>query len=77
MDGAAGELYMFEYLKRLNSPGSSLQNRKSSIRNQVSIHPDYYDGPDKDSDHDAIADIEYSDHQGKLTEFWMETVHLL
>ena len=66
--GAAGELYMFEYLKGLGLPRFGLENWKSEIRDRVKLHTDYHD-LEKVNDRSAIADIEYLDESGKLTRF--------
>ena len=73
--GAAGELYMFEYLKGLVLPGFGLENWKSGIRDRVKTHPDYHD-LEKDNDRSAIADIEYLDCSGKLTKFLTQKGYL-
>ena len=73
--GAAGELYMFEYLKGLGLPRFNLDNWKSEIRDRVKIHADYH-GVEKYKDRRAIADIEYLDHSGTLTKFLKQKGHL-
>ena len=73
--GAAGELYVFEYLKGLLLPGFGLDNWKSAIRDRVNIHADYHD-LEKDNDRSAIADIEYLDHSGRFTQFLTQKGHL-
>ena len=73
--GAAGELYMFEYLKGLGLEEFSLENWKSGIRDRVKIHADYQD-LEKDTDRSAIADIEYLDDSGGLTQFLIQKGHL-
>ena len=73
--GAAGELYMFEYLKGLNLPRFDLENWKSGIRDRVKIHADYRH-IEKDNDRGAIADIEYLDHSHRLTQFLIKKGHL-
>ena len=73
--GAAGELYMFEYLKGLVLPGFGLKNWKSAVRDRVKIHADYHD-LEKDNDRSAIADIEYLDYSGRLTQFLTQKGHL-
>lgn len=73
--GAAGELYMFEYLKGLGLPGFGLENWKSEIRDRVKIHADY-DDLEKYNDRSAIADIEYLDDSGALTRFLNQKGHL-
>ena len=64
--GAAGELYMFEYLKGLGLPNFGLGNWKSELRDRVKIHADYHD-TEKYNIRSSIADIEYSDDFGTLT----------
>lgn len=73
--GAAGELYMFEYLKGLGLPRFGLENWKSEIRDRVKIHADYHD-LEKDHDRSAIADIEYLDNSRRLTLFLIQKGHL-
>ena len=73
--GAAGELYMFEYLKGLGLPSFGLENWKSEIRDRVKIHADYHD-LDKYNDRSAIADFEYLDDSGRLTRFLNQKGHL-
>jgi hypothetical protein len=73
--GAAGELYMYEYLKGLGLPRFSLENWKSGIRDRVKIHADYHD-IENDNDRNAIADIEYLDDSGKLTQFMIQKGYL-
>jgi len=73
--GAAGELYMFEYLNGLGLPRFGLENWKSAIRDRGNIHADY-DGLEKDNDRSAIADIEYLDDSRKLTQFLTQKGHL-
>ena len=73
--GAAGELYMFEYLKGLGLPRFGLDNWKSEIRDRVKIHADYHD-LEKYNDRSAIADIEYLDDSGTLTQFLIQKGHL-
>ena len=73
--GAAGELYMFEYLKALGLPRFGLDNWKSEIRDRVKIHADYRD-LEKDHDRSAIADIEYLDDSRRLTQFLIQKGHL-
>lgn len=73
--GAAGELYMFEHLKGLGLPRFGLENWKSEIRDRVKIHADYHD-LDKYNDRTAIADFEYLDDSGRLTQFLKRKGHL-
>ena len=73
--GAAGELYMFEYLKGLGLPRFNLENWKSEIRDRVKIHADYHE-VEKYNDRSAIADIEYLDDSGTLTRFLKQKGHL-
>lgn len=73
--GAAGELYMFEYLMGLGLPRFGLEKWKSEIRDRVKIHPDYHD-LDKYNDRSAIADFEYLDDSGRLTRFLIQKGHL-
>lgn len=73
--GAAGELYMYEYLNGLHLPSFNLANWKSSIRDRVKIHPDYHDLTNV-YDRGAIADIEYIDESRRLTDFLTMKGHL-
>ena len=73
--GAAGELYMFEYLKGLGLPRFGLENWTSGIRDRVKIHADYHN-LEKDNDRSAIADIEYLDDSRRLTQLLIEKGHL-
>ncbi|KAL8701070.1 MAG: hypothetical protein Q9201_005112 [Fulgogasparrea decipioides] len=73
--GAAGELYMFEYLKGLGLPGFGLENWKSAIRDRVKLHADYHN-IEKDNDRRAIADIEYLDESRRLTQLLTQREHL-
>lgn len=73
--GAAGELYMFEYLKGLSLPGFDRENWKSWIRDRVKIHAEYHD-LEKYNGRSAIADIEYLDESGTLTRFLSHKGHL-
>lgn len=66
---------MFEYLKGLELPGFGLANWMSEIRDRVASHPDYH-GIRNIVNRDAIADIEYTDHEGKLTDFLIQKGHL-
>ena len=69
--GAAGEFYMFEYLKNLGLPDFGFENWKSSHRNKVRIHKEYRSMQEYFRDA-AIADIEYEDHSGRLTQFLIQ-----
>ena len=73
--GAAGELYVFEYLKGLGLPKFDYENWKSEIRDLVKIHANYHDLEQYD-DRSAIADIEYLDDSGMLTRFLIQKGHL-
>ena len=73
--GAAGELYMFEYLKGLGLPRFGSENWRSEIRDRVKIHADYHD-LEKYNDRSAIADIEYLDDSRRLTQFLTQKGHL-
>ena len=73
--GAAGELYIFEYLKGLGLPRFDWINWKSEIRDRVKIHAEYHD-IEKYNDRRAIADIEYLDDSGTLTRFLIQKGHL-
>ena len=73
--GAAGELYVFEYLKGLDLPRFGLENWKSEIRDRVKIHTDYHN-VEKYGDRSAIADLEYLDDSGTLTRFLIHKGYL-
>ena len=73
--GAAGELFIFESLKRLQLKDFSILNWTSAIRDRVNAHPDYR-GLEKSNDRVAIADIEYLDSTSEFTEFLIEEGHL-
>lgn len=73
--GAAGELYVFEYLKGLDLPNFTVENWKSSIRDRVQVHPEYYN-LEKDNSRSAIADIEYPDVLRRFTQFLVQKGHL-
>ncbi|GAO17571.1 uncharacterized protein UV8b_07173 [Ustilaginoidea virens] len=64
--GAAGELYVFEYLQSLGLPNFGPRNWTSSLRMTSPSNPDL-DGAGPA--HDGIADIEYPDETGAFTEF--------
>ncbi|EEP80666.1 predicted protein [Uncinocarpus reesii 1704] len=63
--GAAGELFVFELLSRLNLPGFGRQNWRSSIRKEVRSHPDYHDLEPWNGV--ETADFVYNDSEGALT----------
>lgn len=67
---------MFEYLKGLELPDFGLDNWQSSIRKYARMHPDYSD-IDGVIDWNSIADIEYHDREGQLTDFLVKKGHLL
>ena len=73
--GAAGELYMFEYLKELDLPDFGLKNWKSGIRDRVNKHIDYHN-LENSHDRGAISDIEYLDKSGKFTHQLIYKGHL-
>ena len=73
--GAAGELFVYEFLKSLDLEGFGLSNWKSAIRDRVKDHADY-SNIEKSSDRSAIADIEYLDLASKLTQILIEKGHL-
>ncbi|KAF5532469.1 hypothetical protein FMEXI_12426 [Fusarium mexicanum] len=63
--GAAGELYVFELLSKLELPGWGHNNWQSTIRTYANIHPEYADlshWPNRET-----ADLVYPDTQGDLT----------
>ncbi|KAF4495856.1 hypothetical protein FAGAP_7989 [Fusarium agapanthi] len=63
--GAAGELYVFELLSKLDLPGWGRNNWKSTIRTYANIHPEYADLSHWSNR--ETADLVYSDTQGDLT----------
>ncbi|KAF4331984.1 hypothetical protein FBEOM_14228 [Fusarium beomiforme] len=68
--GAAGELYVFELLSKLELPGWGRGNWQSTIRTYANIHPDYADlshWPNRET-----ADIVYSDTEGTLTDILVD-----
>ncbi|KAH6699334.1 hypothetical protein EV126DRAFT_364840 [Verticillium dahliae] len=69
--GAAGELYVFEMLSRLlpSLHGWSRDNWQSTIRQYVTLHPDYQDMPPWNGQ--ETADMTYQDVRGELTT-WLE-----
>ena len=73
--GAAGELYMYEYLKRLGLTHFDWNNWKSGLKGRVKIHAAYRDLT-IDYDGAAIADIEYLDESRGLTRFLIKKGHL-
>ena len=73
--GAAGELYMYEFLKGLDLPDFDLGCWTSCIRDRVNILASYRD-LEKDNGRKAIADIEYKDASSKLTHFLIGKGHL-
>ena len=73
--GAAGELYMFEYLKELGLPRFGLESWKSEIRDRVKIHADYHD-LENVIDQSAVADLEYLDHSRRFTRLLIQKGYL-
>ena len=73
--GAAGELHVFEYLKGLDLPRFGMENWKSEIRDRVNIHTDYHD-VERYENRSAIADFEYLDDSGALTQFLIHKGYL-
>ncbi|KAK4452224.1 hypothetical protein QBC34DRAFT_457252 [Podospora aff. communis PSN243] len=75
--GAAGELFVFEMLKKLGSsiPGFCWPNWMSAIKKEVKVHPDYATA---ESWGDGIeeADLQYSDTSGSLTALLISKGHL-
>ncbi|MCJ1310202.1 hypothetical protein MMC25_003863 [Agyrium rufum] len=65
MVGAAGELFVFEFLLSLHLPAFDRQNWRSTIRREVRVHEKYRDmTPWWGSE---TADLVYQDTQGTLT----------
>lgn len=74
--GAAGELFVFELLSRLQPalPGFSRANWQSTIRHYVSVHPEYSDirawvG-------NETSDIVYDDNDGEFTRLLIDRGYL-
>ncbi|KAM0239528.1 hypothetical protein ACHAP5_008251 [Fusarium lateritium] len=63
--GAAGELYVFELLSKLELPDWSRENWQSTIRTYAAIHPDYA-GLSQWCNRET-ADLVYIDSLGRLT----------
>ncbi|KAL4968127.1 uncharacterized protein BDV14DRAFT_206779 [Aspergillus stella-maris] len=74
--GAAGELFVFETLSRLNPrlPGFSRENWKSTIRKHVNIHEDYTDLEPWNGR--ETADITYNDTESILTSVLIDKGYL-
>ncbi|KAJ4123151.1 hypothetical protein NW768_009679 [Fusarium equiseti] len=68
--GAAGELYVFELLSKLELPGWSRENWQSTIRTYAAGHPDYA-GLSHWSRRET-ADLVYVDASGRLTNILIE-----
>ncbi|KAH7173247.1 uncharacterized protein B0J16DRAFT_405610 [Fusarium flagelliforme] len=68
--GAAGELYVFELLSKLELPGWSRENWQSTIRTYATVHPDYT-GLTHWSRRET-ADLVYVDSSGRLTSTLIE-----
>ncbi|QSS52986.1 hypothetical protein I7I53_00094 [Histoplasma capsulatum var. duboisii H88] len=72
--GAAGELYVFELLQTLNLPGFGRHNWKSTIRREVTVHPDYQDlAPWNGSE---TADLVFDDSSSALTSLLIRAGYL-
>ncbi|KAJ8108745.1 hypothetical protein OPT61_g7958 [Boeremia exigua] len=63
--GAAGEAYVFEWLRALSLPHFTLDNWQSTIRGEVNIHPNYANV--RDWSGRETTDLVYKDHTGDLT----------
>ncbi|OJD13250.1 hypothetical protein AJ78_06272 [Emergomyces pasteurianus Ep9510] len=76
MIGAAGELFVFEVLSRLNPtlPGFSRDNWKSTIRHHATLHRDYTDL--KPWNGRETADITYTDSDGVFTSLLIDKGYL-
>ncbi|KAI1180599.1 hypothetical protein F4777DRAFT_528566 [Nemania sp. FL0916] len=74
--GAAGELFVFELLSRLDPslPGFGRDNWQSTIRKFATSHPDYTDMQPWSGR--ETADIVYSDHSGSFTELLLNKGYL-
>ncbi|KIM99744.1 hypothetical protein OIDMADRAFT_125409, partial [Oidiodendron maius Zn] len=74
--GAAGELYVFEILKRLNPPlpRFSDSNWKSSIRKYVTVHESYQDMGAWEGYEQS--DIMYNDIKGEFTQLLIDNGYL-
>ncbi|KAH7131532.1 hypothetical protein B0J13DRAFT_529518 [Dactylonectria estremocensis] len=64
--GAAGELYVFELLSKLEMPGWDRANWQSTIRTYVTIHPDYTTM--RPWNRRETADLVYIDTAGHFTD---------
>ncbi|KAF1822941.1 uncharacterized protein K489DRAFT_319943 [Dissoconium aciculare CBS 342.82] len=75
--GAAGELYVFELLERLNLScwSQGRNNWQSKIRGRVRLHPDYADIEDWPGGRET-ADIVYSDARGDFTNLLIDSGYL-
>ncbi|RDL30730.1 Uncharacterized protein BP5553_10075 [Venustampulla echinocandica] len=74
--GAAGELYAFEILSRLETslPGFGRHNWQSTIRRHVTVHENYRDlEPWRGAE---TADITYDDTKGEFTQLLIANGHL-
>ncbi|PGH03863.1 hypothetical protein GX51_03851 [Blastomyces parvus] len=72
--GAAGELYVFELLQTLNLPDFGRHNWKSTIRREVTVHPDYQDlAPWNGVE---TADLVYKDSSSALTSLLISAGYL-
>ncbi|KAK4226577.1 hypothetical protein QBC38DRAFT_456117 [Podospora fimiseda] len=82
--GAAGELFVFERLKKFQNPalgGFSLNNWMSRLRTHVNLHHEYQDMEDgrpslKESLFSENGDFEYHDNLGSFTEYLIRQGHL-
>ncbi|KAG5655328.1 hypothetical protein KAF25_010480 [Fusarium avenaceum] len=68
--GAAGELYVFELLSKLELPGWSRGNWQSTIRIYAAIHPEY--SSITHWSRRETADLVYTDSEGQLTNILVE-----
>ncbi|MCJ1398278.1 hypothetical protein MMC11_001475, partial [Xylographa trunciseda] len=71
---AAGELYVFEYLKNLQLTGFDKRNWPSFIRDYVGLHDDYRNI--KKWSGNSLAGLEYKDVEGQFTKFLIRKGYL-
>ncbi|KAK4166977.1 hypothetical protein QBC43DRAFT_298156 [Cladorrhinum sp. PSN259] len=78
--GAAGELFVYEHLKKFQQTvltGFCLTSWTSKLKSHAKAHPEYRDMRDGvSSPRSEIADLEYRDHSGSFTKHLVELGHL-
>ncbi|KAF2187478.1 hypothetical protein K469DRAFT_749209 [Zopfia rhizophila CBS 207.26] len=73
--GAAGELFVFEWLKGLELPRFGLGNWQSKIRHFIRAHHDYHNLENWHGSEET-SDIVYDDCEGKLTTLLIDHAYL-